>query len=406
MNRIARASINVSLVAAAAVPALADFSTPFFFDTPDVVRNGAAVFDQGQRLTTGGGQAGSLWHTQKQSVATGFVTTFQFRIEAGPAEVAGDGFAFVIQDQLEGTAALGGGGSDLGFNGLNRSVAVEFDTFWFSGEPQGVHVSVQIDGSTSEDASLGSALLDPLGVNILDGRAHTATVQYVPPVRDAEGQIITPGDLDVYIDSTFILSVAIDLEDVNGTNITDDSGQATVGFTAGTGLADSIHVVSAWAFNDDTGGECVAPEWYVAGSGAGGLGSTAEFSVQFTGTRAMTFTWYYNDAEITDDRGGRISGLGTDTLRVANLQIADAGTYYCTAVNICGSSTTAPGALLITCPADFNLDANIDPDDLGDFINCFFSLPPCERADFNHDSNVDPDDLGDFINAFFSGGCG
>ncbi|MGD9690094.1 MAG: M12 family metallo-peptidase [Phycisphaerales bacterium] len=55
------------------------------------------------------------------------------------------------------------------------------------------------------------------------------------------------------------------------------------------------------------------------------------------------------------------------------------------------------------CPPDFNMDGNLDPDDLGDFINCYFGVPPCDGADFNQDGNVDPDDLGDFINAYFSG---
>ncbi|MGD9690254.1 MAG: beta strand repeat-containing protein [Phycisphaerales bacterium] len=50
---------------------------------------------------------------------------------------------------------------------------------------------------------------------------------------------------------------------------------------------------------------------------------------------------------------------------------------------------------------DFNGDGNIDADDLGDFINAFFSMPPDPRADFNGDGNIDADDLGDFINAFF-----
>ncbi|MGD9689440.1 MAG: hypothetical protein AB7K52_07465 [Phycisphaerales bacterium] len=61
------------------------------------------------------------------------------------------------------------------------------------------------------------------------------------------------------------------------------------------------------------------------------------------------------------------------------------------------------------CPADFNGDGNVDPDDLGDFINCYFSVPPCDGADFNGDGNIDPDDLGDFINVYFTtvgaGGC-
>ncbi|MGD9689518.1 MAG: kelch repeat-containing protein [Phycisphaerales bacterium] len=50
---------------------------------------------------------------------------------------------------------------------------------------------------------------------------------------------------------------------------------------------------------------------------------------------------------------------------------------------------------------DLNGDCHVDPDDLGDFINCFFAAPPCALADINGDGNIDPDDLGDFINAYF-----
>ncbi|MGD9688615.1 MAG: right-handed parallel beta-helix repeat-containing protein [Phycisphaerales bacterium] len=55
----------------------------------------------------------------------------------------------------------------------------------------------------------------------------------------------------------------------------------------------------------------------------------------------------------------------------------------------------------LDCPADFNRDGAIDPDDLGDYINCYFAPLPCSRADFNEDGQSDPDDLGDFINAYF-----
>ncbi len=58
------------------------------------------------------------------------------------------------------------------------------------------------------------------------------------------------------------------------------------------------------------------------------------------------------------------------------------------------------------CPADFNQDGNVDPDDLSDFITCFFTqvtIPgACTEADFNVDGNVDPDDLADYITTFFS----
>ncbi|MGD9689517.1 MAG: hypothetical protein AB7K52_07080 [Phycisphaerales bacterium] len=56
-----------------------------------------------------------------------------------------------------------------------------------------------------------------------------------------------------------------------------------------------------------------------------------------------------------------------------------------------------------SCPADYNGDGQLDPDDLGDFINDYFAQPPCECADFNDVGLIDPDDLGDFINAYFQG---
>jgi len=56
------------------------------------------------------------------------------------------------------------------------------------------------------------------------------------------------------------------------------------------------------------------------------------------------------------------------------------------------------------CAADFNFDHTVDPDDLADFIGCYFSSAPCAEADFNVDTQVDPDDFADFIRAYF-GGC-
>ncbi len=58
--------------------------------------------------------------------------------------------------------------------------------------------------------------------------------------------------------------------------------------------------------------------------------------------------------------------------------------------------------LVVTlCAADFNQDGVVDPDDLSDFVACFFTLP-CSGADFNGDGAADPDDLSDFIGAFFT----
>lgn len=79
-----------------------------------------------------------------------------------------------------------------------------------------------------------------------------------------------------------------------------------------------------------------------------------------------------------------------------------------------GASPDAPQSLSVvnlpvptpppSCLADFNGDGSLDPDDLSDYIGCFFTAPPCPQADFNNDGNADPDDLSDYIGAFF-GGC-
>jgi|GEM_PF-743502 len=58
------------------------------------------------------------------------------------------------------------------------------------------------------------------------------------------------------------------------------------------------------------------------------------------------------------------------------------------------------------CPADFNGDGSVDPDDLSDYIACYFAVPPCVGADFNGDGTADPDDLSDYIGAYFAAGGG
>ncbi len=66
--------------------------------------------------------------------------------------------------------------------------------------------------------------------------------------------------------------------------------------------------------------------------------------------------------------------------------------------------TAEPLPVTPTCPPDLNGDANLDPDDLADFIACYFGAA-CPLADYNGNGATDPDDLADYIAAYF-GGCG
>ncbi|MGD9689223.1 MAG: PQQ-dependent sugar dehydrogenase [Phycisphaerales bacterium] len=122
------------------------------------------------------------------------------------------------------------------------------------------------------------------------------------------------------------------------------------------------------------------------------IGESVMLSTLAQGTPPLSYQWRRN--------GTPIPGANARTLTVA-AGPATVGAYDVVVSNTCFSTTTA-AVELTTCPADFNCDGELNPDDLGDYINCFFAAPPCDQADFNHDGNVDPDDLGDFINAYFS----
>ncbi|KAI7863946.1 concanavalin A-like lectin/glucanase domain-containing protein, partial [Spinellus fusiger] len=98
------------------------------------------------------------------SHVSGLQVEFSFRITnqlGGPAFSGADGFAFVIQTQKE--ILLGQGGCELGFGGLQSSLAIEFDTYKSSDrcdDPSDNHISIQARlpphfNSSHHDYSLG-----------------------------------------------------------------------------------------------------------------------------------------------------------------------------------------------------------------------------------------------------------
>ncbi len=60
------------------------------------------------------------------------------------------------------------------------------------------------------------------------------------------------------------------------------------------------------------------------------------------------------------------------------------------------------------CPADFDNDGLVTPDDLSDYVSAYFAAPgtdPDLRLDRNGDGMVDGDDLADFIATYFASRC-
>jgi hypothetical protein len=188
---------------------------------------------------------GGVWMINKQPVANGFQSTFQFRL-TNPGglvqhtpfgyQMGGDGFAFVIQNF--GIPVLGPFAGYLGYHGLPNSLAIEFDT-WLNYEagffdPNDNHISVHSRGpaanSVSEAASLGRTTAIPF---LKDGATHLARIDY------------TPGVMSVFVDN--LSSPVLTLSGLNlATLLNLDNGSAWVGFTSGTGSAYQTHDILSW----------------------------------------------------------------------------------------------------------------------------------------------------------------
>jgi hypothetical protein len=208
----------------------------------------ATTVDERLRLTHAkGDRAGAAWFEEKQTVASGFETTFEFQLtHNGGMGRGADGFAFVVQKA--GPDALGGRGSAGGFAvtdpnyrkteaAIPWSIAVFFDTFRNNeeGDPSANYVAFCTYGRPS-DAHWPAprlAYTPHLPIHLKDHNVHTARIIFQPPV------------LSVFLDGAArpALEAPVDFSVV-----VDPQGRAWVGFTASTGGGYENHDILTWTF--------------------------------------------------------------------------------------------------------------------------------------------------------------
>ena len=173
------------------------------------------------------------------NISGGFGSDFAFQLTQGSPPA--DGIAFVIQD-ISGVA-VGSTGGGMGYGGLERSLAVEFDT-WDNaagdngpgdGDPDNNHIAVHTAGTGLNTPGLETRIgITSLGaLRLADGAVHNARVTYDPI-----------GSLSVYLDdlSTPRLIVPVNLD----TLLDLEGGNAWIGFTAATGAAYENHDLLRW----------------------------------------------------------------------------------------------------------------------------------------------------------------
>ncbi len=193
-------------------------------------------------------QSGAAWFSDKQPVASGFETTFQFQLtHQGGLGHGADGFAFVLQNS--GPEALGGRGSAGGFavedpdfhhhrgTAIPWSIAVFFDTYRNKdeGDPSNNYIAFCTYGKPGKMRwpAPRLAFTPNLSVQLKDQNEHSARILFRPPV------------LSVFLDDSPapVLQSVVDLSIV-----LDQQGSAWVGFTASTGGGYENHDILNWSF--------------------------------------------------------------------------------------------------------------------------------------------------------------
>eukprot|EP01041_Mallomonas_annulata_P001604 gene1604-3096_t len=241
------------------------------------------------RLTPSGpSKIGSVWFRDKFAVYRGFDTYFTFQISDHSKECTlhrdqymsaihhrtcavrgGDGFAFVIHNDPNNTAAIGQAGGQMGFGGLRQSLAIAFDTWSNPGEDQLAvdHISIQSRGPLAANDGLEVGLLGlPRPHDLADGKIHLARVAYFNDIRpeylkylvasdsllpflNDNGEQKRIGMLAVFIDDGVAADIPILAMPINLSlllKLPDD--EAFVGFTSSTGRFYEKHDILNWHF--------------------------------------------------------------------------------------------------------------------------------------------------------------
>lgn len=223
-----------------------------FSDVTGLSINGSASQNGNEiRLTPAlRGQGGSFFTTDAMNLLndSSFAANFSFRIDSngggGDADgIGADGLAFVVQTNNSNVGSTGGG---LGYQGINNSVAVEFDTYnngRTSDGNNGNHVGIGINGNTTTTGNVNVASRFN-GGDIWDvavsynGLTDILNVAWSSTTADPIGAPITQN---------------VDLASVLG------SPNAFFGFTAGTGSFYSTHNILSATFSNSSTVSASAP---------------------------------------------------------------------------------------------------------------------------------------------------
>jgi Legume lectin domain len=206
-------------------------SYPDFSSTDGLTLNGdAGTADSLLRLTPDeAGQAGTVW-TDEKVVATrkSFKTRFEYEVASGG--IPADGLAFVLQN--EGSDAVGDGGHEIGYGGLEKSIEVELDYYPNTDEadPPFEHVGVLKKGNANRHLKLEGQPFSLVGEG-------TVWISYT--ARKHKLKVTVADGLDTAKPPP-LLKAKVNIRKIVG-------NRAYAGFTAATGGLGASNDVLSWS---------------------------------------------------------------------------------------------------------------------------------------------------------------
>lgn len=191
-------------------------------------------------------QSGSSFYNTAIQVdgSTSFSTSFQFRMGGINGTNGSDGFAFVLQNDAPSASALGVLGGSVGYGGIDRSLAIKFDTYRNEGlDPNDNSIGIYTNGNIFTPLAVQTAPFDINGGDVL-----TAWIDY-------DG---TTDQLNVYLSNgstkpgEALLSTNVELTNLVGR-------QAYFGFTGASGDLAATEEILSWNFTSDNARLGAAP---------------------------------------------------------------------------------------------------------------------------------------------------
>ena len=149
---------------------------------PNFQLNGNAMVGGSDLIVTQSktNQLSSLMYYPKLSTAGDLYIAFQINISSS-VNGGGDGMAFVMHNDPAGPGALGNPGQGMGYQGINNSVTLEFDTFKNTWDPDANHVAITKGGDPDHGSSGNTGLpvvSDPGGINLKSGSPVFVWIDY------------------------------------------------------------------------------------------------------------------------------------------------------------------------------------------------------------------------------------